>query len=325
MSEACNMENELKGKAVLVTGGAGFIGSHITEWLVRAGSRVKVLDNLCSGKKDNLTSVFSRIEFIEGDIRDPKALSAALEGVSLVCHQAALRSVPKSVERPLEYNDVNVNGTLSLFVKARQLGIKRIACASSSSVYGERFDFPEVETDKPDPVSPYAASKLAVEDYSGSFNALSGMEIVNLRYFNVFGPRQSLDDEYAVVIPKFIACLLAGNPAPIYGDGEQERDFTYIDTVVRANLAVLTKEGLRGQVVNVASGSPQSVNSLYNTLKTIIGSASGVQYLAPRAGDVRKTHADISKMTQVLGVEPGLDFKEGLQLTADWFKDKAVK
>jgi len=313
---------QLRGKMVLVTGGAGFIGSHITEGLVAAGSRVKVLDNLCSGKKENLSSVFSRIEFIEGDIRDPKALSAALEGVDLVSHQAALLSVPKSVERPWEYNDVNVNGTLALFVRARQLGIKRIVCASSSAVYGERADFPERESDVPKPISPYAATKLAVEHYSYVFSYLYGMEIVNLRYFNVFGPKQSLDDEYAVVVPKFTISLLKGEQPPIYGDGEQERDFTFIGNVVDANLDALVKPDIAGEVFNVASGSPQSVNALFKVLKDITQAKVSAKYAPARKGDVRKSHADIAKLQKLLGRKPGVDFRSGLEKTVEWFKNK---
>lgn len=221
------MDALLKGKKILVTGGCGFIGGHITERLVKIGAKVVVIDNLFSGKKKNIESVLDKITFFEKDIRDEKAIAAALLDVDCICHQAALRSVPRSVDRPLEYNDVNVNGTLKLFQKAKEAGIKKIVCASSSSVYGDRTDFPEKESDLPKPISPYAATKLIIEHYSHVFNVLYGMQIVNLRYFNVFGPRQSLDDEYAVVVPKFTTCLLKGQEAPIYGDGEQERFYFY--------------------------------------------------------------------------------------------------
>ncbi|MCK4519681.1 MAG: SDR family NAD(P)-dependent oxidoreductase, partial [Candidatus Omnitrophica bacterium] len=213
--------NQINSKTILVTGGAGFIGSHIVDRLVGLGAKVVVLDDLSSGKLKNLEKVLDKVNFIKGDIRDEKALDEALDGVSAISHQAAWRSVPKSVDKPWEYNEVNVNGSLKLFIKARDKGIKRIVCASSSSIYGEREDFPEVESDILKPISPYAATKLIVEHYSYVFSKLYGMEITNLRYFNVYGPRQSLDDEYAVVIPKFMSCLLKGESPPIYGDGEQ--------------------------------------------------------------------------------------------------------
>ncbi|MFH1767557.1 MAG: SDR family oxidoreductase [Candidatus Omnitrophota bacterium] len=313
-------ESELKNKKILVTGGAGFIGSHIAEKLVRSGVEVVVIDNLVSGKLANIEHIKNDIIFIEKDLRDDSALEQALYGVDYVCHQAALRSVPKSVNRPWDYNDVNVNGSLKLFLKEREKGIKRIICASSSSVYGDREDFPEKEGDFLNPISPYAATKLIVEHYAGVFNRLYGMEIVNLRYFNVFGQRQSLDDDYAVVVPKFITCLLNNQSPPIYGDGEQQRDFTYIDNVVDINIHCLAKCNIQGDVFNVACGEPYSVNALFNILKKIIGSNSEPQYCPPRPGDVRKTHADISKARQILDWQPKVRFEEGIERTVAWFR-----
>jgi nucleoside-diphosphate-sugar epimerase len=313
------MSSSLKEKTVLVTGGAGFIGSHITDRLVKEGAKVKVLDNLVSGTKDNLKSSLDKITFIQKDLRDDKALDESLSGVDLICHQAALRSVPKSVNNPLEYNDVNVTGTLKLFLKAKEKGIKRIAFASSSSVYGERTDFPEKETDAPFPVSPYATTKLLGEYYAYLFSVLHGLEIVSLRYFNVYGPRQSLEDEYAVVVPKFINCLIKGKQPPIYGDGEQERDFTFIDNVVEANIQALTKPNIKCEVVNIANGSPNSINNLLSCLNDIMGKKVEAVFLDHRPGDVRKTHASIEKAKEVLGWQPGINFKEGLKATCEWF------
>ena len=316
-----NPKNPTNPKTILVTGGAGFIGSHIVDGLVDLGADVVVLDDLSSGKLKNLEKSREKIEFIKGDIRDEKALDEALDGVEAISHQAAWRSVPKSVHQPWEYNEVNVNGTLKLFLKAKEKSIKRIVCASSSSVYGEREDFPEVEWEVPKPISPYAATKLIVEHYSYVFSKLYGMEIVNLRYFNVYGPRQSLDDKYAVVIPKFITCLLKGESFPIYGDGEQERDFTYVDNVADINIKCLEKGGIGGEIFNVGLGAPSSVNQLFKYLKEIIGSDIKPNYCPVRLGDVRKTHADIEKAKKLIGWQPKINFYEGLEKTVKWFKE----
>lgn len=310
---------ELKEKKVLVTGGAGFIGSHIVDRLVNEGAKVIVLDNLCSGKIENIAHHKGKIKFIQKDLRDDAALNEALTGIDLVSHQAALRSVPKSMERPLEYHDVNVTATLKLFLKAKEKGVKRIAMASSSSVYGERFDFPEKENDCPRPISPYAASKLIDEHYAYLFSKQFSLGVVCLRYFNVYGPRQSLDDEYAVVIPKFITCLLEGKNPPIYGDGEQERDFTYIENVVDANILALTKPNVEGEVFNIGCGAPNSVNGLLKSLNKIMNKNISATYLPQRAGDVRKTHSDISKAYKLLGWKPKIDFEQGLKGAVEWF------
>ncbi|MDD4955586.1 MAG: SDR family oxidoreductase [Candidatus Omnitrophica bacterium] len=312
--------DEFKGRKVLVTGGAGFIGSHIVDRLVKEGASVTVLDNLCSGKIENIAQNKDKIKFIQKDLRDDSALNEALSGIELVSHQAALRSVPKSMERPLEYHDVNVTGTLKLFLKAKEKGVKRIAMASSSSVYGERFDFPEKESDCAKPISPYAASKLIDEYYAYLFSKQFGLSVVCMRYFNVYGPGQSLDDEYAVVIPKFITCLLEGKNPPIYGDGEQERDFTYVENVVEANMRALIAPDAGGEVFNIGNGAPNSVNGLLRTLNKIMNKNIKATYLPERAGDVRKTHSDISKAEKILGWKPKIGFEEGLKKTAEWFK-----
>ncbi len=316
------MLEKIKGKKVLVTGGAGFIGSHIVDRLAGLEAKVVVLDNLSSGKLSNLEQSRQEIEFIEGDIRDEKALDAALEGVEYILHQAALRSVPKSVNRPWDYNEVNVGGTLKLLIKACEKGIKKVVCASSSSVYGERDSFPQKENEVAKPISPYAATKFIVEQYSYVFSKLYNMEVVNLRYFNVYGPRQSLDDEYAVVVPKFTTCLLQEKSPPIYGDGEQVRDFTYINNVVDMNIVCLEKENIGGEVFNVGLGLPNSVVQLFNSLKQIIGTDAEPQYCPLRLGDVRKTHADIEKAKRVLEWQPKINFYEGLEKTVEWFKRK---
>ena len=319
------MEKNLAGKRILVTGGAGFIGSHIVDKLVELGAEVTVLDNLITGKIDNIKHNLDKIKFIQKDLTDTKALDEALEGIDCISHQGALRSVPKSVEMPLEYHRVNVTGTLNLFLKAKEKGIKRIVFASSSSVYGERKDFPEKETDKPCPLSPYAATKLMGEEYAYIFSKLYDLEVISLRYFNVFGPRQSLENQYAVVVPKFIVCLLNDESPPIYGDGEQERDFTYVDNVVEANILSLAKPDISGQVFNVASANPQSVNGLLRQINEIMTKSIEAKYLDLRLGDVRKTYADITKLKNLLGHDIKVNFYDGLKKTVEWFKTRGEK
>lgn len=306
----------------LVTGGAGFIGSHIVERLVEMGEKVVVLDNLCEGKLENLSSVMDKITFIKGDIRDDSDLENALSGVDFVLHQAALRSVPKSIKVPLEYNDVNVTGTLKLLIKAKEHNIKRLIYASSSSVYGERLEFPEKESDAPNPISPYAVTKLAGEFYCRLFFKSFALETVCLRYFNVFGPRQSLDNQYAVVIPKFITCVLSNEPPPVHGDGMQERDFTYIDNVVEANIRAATAKGIEGEVFNIACGKSYSVLSLVQRINGILKKNIKPAFVPPRPGDIRKTLADISKLKR-LCIENFISFEEGLKRTVNWFTSKS--
>lgn len=318
--------NSLENKRVLVTGGCGFIGSHIVERLLELKAEIVVLDDLSTGKLVNIQHCLDKIEFIEGDIRDEVLLEKILNNVEYISHQAALRSVPKSVDMPFDYHEVNATGTLKLYLKAKEKGVRRIVYASSSSVYGDTLIFPEKETALPQPLSPYAASKLFGEHYGCIFSRLYGIEAVSLRYFNVFGPRQSLENKYAVVIPKFITSLLGDESPPIYGDGSQERDFTYIDNIVEANILALTKEGLAGEVFNIASGTPKSVNHLLEILKDITNKKHiAPVYLPPRAGDVRKTWADITKAKKLLGWEVKVDFYEGLVKTVEWFKNVGLE
>lgn len=309
------------GQKILVTGGAGFIGSHIVDALLKEDAEVVVIDNLSSGRKENLATSLDKINFIQADIRDDEALDRALEGVSLVSHQAALRSVPRSVNEPLKYEEVNAYGTLKLYLKCKEFGVKRVVFASSSSVYGDCYTFPQKESFLPQPISPYAATKLFGEYYGYIFSKLYSLEVISLRYFNVFGPRQSLEDEYAVVIPKFITSLLENTSPPIYGDGEQMRDFTYIDNVVLANILALRAENIAPEVFNVASGEPHSVNELFKELKKIIPSNSCACYCPPRKGDVRKTHASLEKIEKMLNYKICIDFSEGLKKTVNWFQE----
>jgi nucleoside-diphosphate-sugar epimerase len=284
-------------------------------------AEVVVLDNLSTGKLENLSHNIDKLTFIEGDFADEAILEKTLKGVDFILHQAALRSVPKSVEEPFKYHQVNVTGTLKLLLKAKENRIKRIVFASSSSVYGERSDFPERETDMPKPISPYASTKLMGENYAYLFSKLYNLEIVSLRYFNVFGPRQSLENQYAVVIPKFITCLLAGKQPPIYGDGQQERDFTYVEDVAEANISALRVENIQGEIFNIASGKPKSVNYLFNVLKKIISEEASPVYKKARTVDVRKTHADIKKTTRILKWNPQTSFIKGLEKTTKWYQD----
>lgn len=304
----------------LVTGGAGFIGSNIAEQLVEKGQKVIVLDNLCEGKIENLSTVTNKITFIKGDIRDEKDLDKALKGVDFVLHQAALRSVPKSMTRPIEYNEVNVGGTLKLLMKSKEHKIKKFVFASSSSIYGERDDFPERETDHPNPISPYAATKLMGEYYSRLFSNSFGLETVSLRYFNVFGPRQSLDNQYAVVIPKFITCMLNDESPPVNGDGRQERDFTFIDNVVEANIKAATVDGISGEIFNVACGVSNSVLSIIDIVNKILKKSIKPVFEPKRAGDVRKTLADVTKLEKKLRIDTFIQFEEGLKRTVKWFR-----
>ena len=303
---------------VLVTGGAGFIGSHLVEALVRRGDKVRVLDNLSSGSMRNLEPVRKKIEFMRGDVRDPKALFKAVRSVEVVFHQAALRSVPKSVGSPLEYHEVNTTATLNLLKFSLDAKVRRVVYASSSSVYGDT-PLPQKEEMAVFPQSPYAASKLTGEVYCGMFTRLYGLATVSLRYFNVFGPRQSLENQYAVAVPKFITCLLQEKPPPIHGDGRQTRDFTYVDNVVQANLKAATAPKAIGQAFNVAVGRRHSVLELAKILAKQTGVPIGPKFIAKRPGDVPHTWADISKARRLMGYRPSVSFVEGLARTVAWF------
>lgn len=303
----------------LVTGGAGFIGSNIAEELVKRRESVRVLDDLSTGKEENLAPFMDKIEFQKGDIRDKDDARKALKDVDYVLHQAALRNVAKSVERPVSTNDVNVGGTLNLLLLAREAGVKRFIYASSSSVYGDCGQFPQNEAVAPNPVSPYAVSKLAGEYYCRTFSATFGLETVSLRYFNVFGPRQNPESRYSAVIPAFISRLNKDEPCVIDADGTQSRDFTFVSNVVDANLAACEISGIRGMVFNVACGKDYSVIDTAESLKKIMGKEIESVHGPRRPGDVLKTHADIGDLRNILRVEPRVDFYEGLKRTVEWF------
>ena len=291
----------------LVTGGAGFIGSSIVAELIRRREDVRVLDNFYSGNRENLEDVIKKIELIEGDIRDLGLLRKVTKGCDYVLHQGALRSVPKSLKDPISYDEVNIRGTLNVL-------------ASSSSLYGDSEKLPQSEDQIPQPVSPYAASKLAGEHYCRVFSKAYGLETVALRYFNVFGPKQSLESEYAVVIPKFITCMLRDEQPPVHGDGTQSRDFTYIDNVVEANLIAATRKGIAGEAFNVALGKAYSLLELVKTINEILNKDIKPKFTPPRPGDVKHTLSDITKMKKLLGLEPKVDFVLGLRKTTEYFK-----
>ena len=305
----------------LVTGGAGFIGSHLVEELVQQGRRVRVLDNFSTGSLANLAAVADAIEVVEGDIVDPDTVRSAMRGVRRVFHQAALRSVPRSVDDPSSSNRVNVDGTLNVLIAARDAGVERVVYASSSSVFGHRNVLPMREEDATRPVSPYAVSKLAAEMYCRVFTQLYGLPTVSLRYFNVFGPRQAPDSQYAAVIPKFVSAALTGESLEVHGDGFQSRDFTYVRNVVLANCLAAESQLAVGEAINVACGRQHSLLDIVELLTRIVGQADGrsVKWhsVESRAGDVRHTLADISKAQRMLGYRPEVRFEEGLLWTVE--------
>lgn len=306
----------------LVTGGAGFIGSHLAERLWRDGHRVRLLDNFSAGKRENLTFAEGedRIEIIAGDITDPVVVAGAARGVGVIFHQAAMRSVPRSVDDPLGANHNNVTGTLNVLVAAQRAGVRRVVYASSSSVYGDRPELPKREEQAPAPISPYAVSKLAGEHYSAVWSRLYGVETVGLRYFNVFGPRQDPSSQYAAVIPKFIQAGLAGQPLEVHGDGTQSRDFTYIDNVVEANLLAAVAPEAAGEVFNVGCDSRVSLLEIIRLLEAILGRPLERRHTARRPGDVDHTHADISKAKRLMGYVPLVEFEAGLRWTVEFFR-----
>ncbi|TRZ96154.1 SDR family oxidoreductase [bacterium] len=306
----------------LVTGGAGFIGSHIVDRLVQLKYRVKVLDNFSSGRKENLCKSLSKIDLVRGDIRSKEACRKATKGMEVVLHQAALRSVPKSLVNPAIYNEVNIQGTLNLLQAAVENKVSCFVFASSSSVYGDLKDFPEKTDFLPQPISPYALTKLAGEHYCRMFSCHYNLPTVSLRYFNVFGPRQSLDDEYAVVVPKFIDCMLHDEQPPIYGTGKQSRDFTFVSNVVDANLLACPKRNLKGDVFNIAAGRDYSVLDLVRLLNKIIGKNIRPVFLKLRPGDVFRTMADISLSRKILGFRPKINFEEGLNIALKYYKEQ---
>ncbi|MEJ7847002.1 MAG: SDR family oxidoreductase [Pyrinomonadaceae bacterium] len=306
---------------ILVTGGAGFIGSNLADELIRQGAKVKILDNLVTGFRDNLEEISGDFDFIEGDLNDDSALSHALADVEIIFHEAALPSVPRSVDNPLETHQACVNGTFNLLLKARDAGVKRLIYAASSSAYGDQQVLPKVETMAPEPMSPYAAAKLAGELYCRVFNEVYGLETIALRYFNVFGPRQNPSSAYSGVISRFIDALMKGEAPTIFGDGETSRDFTYIANIVNANIkAAQTSHGF-GQVMNVANGERVSLNQLLEVLKKITGREDiSANYLPERKGDVKHSQADNTLAKKYLNYEKLVGLEEGLQQTIDWWK-----
>src|SRR5215470_3841333 len=307
-------------KRYLITGGAGFIGSHIVERLLAEGNNVRVLDNLSSGKEETLTGLPDKsgnLELIRGDIRNLGQVRDAMKGVQVVFHEAALGSVPRSVEDPITTHDSNITGTLNVLLAARDAGVRRLVYASSSSVYGETPVLPKHEDMAPQPLSPYALSKLAGEHYCSVFKHAYGFEAVALRYFNIFGPRQDPESHYAAVIPRFVTAMLSGRRPVIYGDGMQSRDFTYVDNVVEANLLASRADGVAGRVFNVACGGRFTLLDLLGRLKAITGSALEPVHEAARAGDVRDSQASIEAAQGAFGYRVLVGFEEGLRRTVD--------
>lgn len=301
----------------LVAGGSGFIGSNIVAALISRGLKVRVLDNFSSGRRRNLADLEDRIELIEGDIRDYWTVTNAMEGVNIVLHQAALPSVERSVDNPLTSNEVNINGTLNLLEAARRNQVRKFVYASSSSIYGDSPTLPRGEEAKPQPLSPYAITKLAGEEYCTTYHRIYGLPTVSLRYFNVFGPRQNPNSQYAAVIPKFITQISRGEPPVIYGDGEQSRDFTYVSNVVEANLMACEAEKVAGEIINVACGACFSLNQLVVLLNQIMGTDIQPKYVPVKPGDVKQSLADVRKAQRLLGYHPNVDLRQGLTLTVE--------
>ncbi len=309
-----------KGRLALVTGGAGFIGGHLVEGLLRAGWLVRVIDDLSTGSERNLADAMDRIEFTRGDIRDANALERVMGGVEVVFHQAAMASVPRSVAMPLLTNSINLDGTLLVLETARQSGVRRVVYAASSSAYGEIEVLPKVETLPAAPLSPYALQKYAGEVYCRLYSELYGLETVSLRYFNIFGPRQDPNSDYAAVIPRFVTAALAGKSPVIYGDGDQTRDFTYVENAIQANLLAADADRACGSVINIAAGKRTSLNDLWQYIRKIVGTDVEPSYAAPREGDVRDSLADLTLASDLLGYEPRIDLDTGLGRTIAGFR-----
>lgn len=308
------------GNLYLVTGGAGFIGSHIATALVNRGDQVRVLDNLLTGHRSNLAQLEGKIEFIEGSICDVDVTRQVMEGVKIVFHEAAIPSVPRSVAEPRFTHEANVEGTFNVLLAAKEAGVKRLVFAASSSAYGDTEVLPKYVEMYPNPLSPYAAQKLFGEFYCQVFSKVYGLETVALRYFNVFGPRQDPSSPYSGVISKFVTSLLANEPPLIFGDGEQTRDFTYVDNVVSANLLAAEAPNANGSVVNVGVGDRISLNQLLAELQKILGTNLTPNYAELRAGDVRDSQADITLTEKLIGYKPLVSLAEGLRQTVEWYK-----
>ena len=308
----------------LVTGGAGFIGSNLARALVLRGDEVRVLDNFSTGNRRNLAELGDEVEVVEGELRSYERVHAAARGVEVVFHQGALPSVPRSVQDPLTTGAVNVEGTLNVLLAARDQGVRRVVFASSSSVYGNSGELPRVETANPDPISPYGVSKLAAERYCVSFSRVYALETVALRYFNVFGPNQDPTSQYSAVIPLFVTAIARGQRIAIYGDGNQRRDFTYVDNVVDANLVAAEVEGANGLVLNVATGRSTSVNELATVIGQLLDRPVGRDEHPARAGDVRDSWADIARAQEVFGWKPRVSLEAGLALASEAFLGRSI-
>ncbi len=303
----------------LVTGGAGFIGSNLAEALLKHGHSVKVLDNFSTGKRENLKDFLNDIEFIEGDICNYDKVVKSVKGIEVILHQAALPSVPRSIIDPIKSNEVNVGGTLNVLNAAKENGVKRVVFASSSSVYGDTPELPKHEGMMPNPMSPYAVSKLTGEKYCNVFSKIYGLETTALRYFNVFGPKQDPSSQYSAVIPKFIRAILNDEQPTIYGDGEQSRDFTYIANVVDANILAATKEHESGLAMNCACHDQITLNQLVDELNKLLGKQIKPKYVDPRPGDIKHSFAAIEKIKLTLGFSPSVSFEDGLRKTIEWY------
>jgi len=310
-------------RTYLVTGGAGFIGSHIAEALVRRGERVRVLDNLSTGHLSNMDGFRDRIEFVEGDLIDGNLVAEVVDGVDCIFHEAALASVPLSVERPLDTNAACVTGTVTLLDAARRAGVRRVVYAGSASAYGDQPSSSKRESDPAYPLSPYAAAKLAAEAYCHAFTASYRLETVTVRYFNVFGPRQDPASRYSAVIPLFITALLAGRQPVIFGDGLQSRDFSYIDNVVHGNLLAADASNVAGRTFNIADGRSINLLTLLEMLGRLLGTDVKPRHAEPRPGDIRESLADITQARNMLGYEPLIDFEEGLRRSIDYYRSIA--
>jgi UDP-glucose 4-epimerase len=308
-------------RTFLVTGGAGFIGSNIAEALVARGDRVRVLDNLCTGHRSNLSGFAVKIEFIEGDVADMRVTAKAVEGVDCVFHEAALASVPLSVERPLDSHAACATGTVTLLEAARRAGVRRVVYAASSAAYGDRPTSSKRETDLPAPLSPYAAAKLAGELYCQAFWSTFGLETVALRYFNVFGPRQDPNSQYSAVIPLWITAALDKRQLVIYGDGLQSRDFSFVGNVVHANLLAADAPGAAGRTINVADGRSINLLTLIEVINRLLGTKVEPQFAPARAGDVRESQADITLARTLLAYEPQVRFEDGMRRSIDYYRE----
>ena len=300
----------------LVTGGGGFIGSHVVDGLLDEGYDVRILDSFATGRRENIAHL-REVDLMEGDIQSYERVHNATRGCEVVLHQAALPSVPRSVQDPLMTNSVNITGTLNVLLAARDHEVRRVVYASSSSIYGANLTLPKAETLKPSPISPYAVSKLAAESYCQTFHRVYGLECVALRYFNIFGPRQDPNSQYSAVVPRFIHAVLDGRRPIVFGDGEQSRDFTFVDNVVRANLRAISAPGAAGEVFNVARGDRATLNDMLRNLGELLDTTVEPEYRPPRPGDVPHSHADISKAREILGYDPEVSFEEGLRRTLE--------